>query len=269
MAYNSIMIAAAIGAIAHRFAMDAAAPDKGADEAMSHAVWATVNAAANTIGNEVGFQSLRNFMDAIEDEKKGGGFIAYEATSMLPFSSLLTQTASFMDPHMRVAKGMVSALLNRIPGLRETLLPKRDPLYGELTNNPGYHSILRNVPINTDPVKMELERVNLHPTAPKDVIGGVKLTPEQYDRYQATAGPLVQRALTSLVNHPGWQNIGMADRADTLKATISAMRQQAATAMQIAEPKLIQQGLQQRLDYISGKTNTPRPKRPPEIAAAP
>lgn len=260
-------IGAAIGSIAHRFAMDSAAPDKGVDEAFSHAIWATANAAANTIGNEVGFQSLRNFMDAIEDEKKGGSFASYQATSMLPFSSLLTQTASFIDPHMRIAKSMVAGLENRIPSLRETLLPKRDPLYGEPLENPGYHNILRSLPINTDPVKLELERVNLHPTAPRDVIGGVKLTPEQYDRYQATAGPLVQRALTSLVNHQGWQSIPLANRADTLRATISAMRQQAATAMQIAEPKLVQQGLQQRLDYISGKTNTPRPKRPPEIAA--
>jgi hypothetical protein len=262
-------IGAAIGSIAHRFAMDKADPAKGTDEAFSHAIWATANAAANTIGNEVGFQSLRNFMDAIEDEKKGGSFASYQATSMLPFSSLLTQTASFMDPHMRVAKGMVNALSYRIPELREVLLAKRDPLYGEPLDNPGYHGILRSLPINTDPVKLELERVNLHPTAPRDVIGGVKLTPEQYDRYQATAGPLVQRALTSLVNHPGWQQIPPADRADTLKATISAMRQQAATAMQISEPKLIQQGLQQRLDYISGKTNTPRPKRAPELATSP
>jgi hypothetical protein len=259
-------IGAAIGSIAHRFAMDAKAPDKGIDEAFSHAIWATANAAANTIGNEVGFQSLRNFMDAIEDEKKGGSFASYQATSMLPFSSLLTQTASFIDPHMRVAKSMVAGLEYRIPSLRETLLPKRDPLYGQPLENPGYHNIIRSVPINTDPVKLELERVNLHPTAPRDVIGGVKLTPDQYDRYQATAGPLVQRALTSLVTHQGWQNIPLADRADTLRATISAMRQQAATAIQISDPKLVQQGLQQRLDYISGKTNTPRPKRPPEIA---
>jgi G:T/U-mismatch repair DNA glycosylase len=98
------------------------------------------------------------------------------------------------------------------------------------------------------------------------VIGGVKLTPEQYDRYEATAGPLVQRAMTSLVTHPGWQNISLADRVDTLRATISAMRQQAATAMQISDPKLVQQGLQQQRDYISGKTNTPRPKRAPELA---
>ena len=198
-------IGAAIGSIGHRFAMDKADPAKGTDEAFSHAVWATANAAANTIGNEVGFQSLRNFMDAIEDEKKGGSFAAYQTTSMLPFSSLLTQTASFIDPHMRVAKSMVAALDNRIPGLRETLLPKRDPLYGEPLDNPGFHGILRSLPINTDPVKAELERVNLHPTAPRDVIGGVKLTPDQYDRYEATAGPLVNRALTSLVNHPGWQ----------------------------------------------------------------
>lgn len=262
-------LGAAIASVGHRFALDKNAPDKGFDEAFSHAVWATVNAAANTIGNEVGFQSLRNFMDAIQDEKKGGSFASYQATSMLPFSSLLSQTASFMDPHTRVAKSMVNGLLNRLPVLRETLAPKRDPLYGEPVENPGHHGILRSEPINTDPVKLELERVNLHPSAPRDVIGGVKLTPEQYDRYQATAGPLVQRALESLVNHPGWQSIPAPARADTLRATISAMRQQAATAMQIAEPKLVQQGLQQRLDYISGKTNTPRPKRPPELPAQP
>ncbi len=262
-------IGAAIASIAHHFAMDAKAPDKGVDEAFSHAVWATANAAANTIGNEVGFQSLKNFMDAIEDEKKGGSFASYQTTSMLPFSSLLTQTASFVDPHMRVAKSLVNGLRYRIPELREGLLAKRDPLYGEPLDNPGYHGILRSLPIDTDPVKMELERVNLHPTAPRDVIGGVKLTPEQYDRYQATAGPLVQRALTSLVNHPGWQSVPLSDRAETMRATISAMRQQAAVAVQIAEPKLIQQGLQQKLDYASGKVNTPRPKRAPELTAQP
>ena len=33
-----------------------------------------------------------------------------------------------------------------------------------------------------------------NPRAPQRHIGGVQLTPEQYDRYEATAGPLVRQA---------------------------------------------------------------------------
>jgi hypothetical protein len=69
----------------------------------------------------------------------------------------------------------------------------------------------------------------------------------------AGAGPLVHDALTALVQHPRWNEIPEAQRRWTMKATISAMRHRAATALQIEQPELVRQGMQRRLEYINGR----------------
>ena len=239
-------IGANVGSLIHH-------SDQTDDDNWTKLTFMAANGAANTIADEVGFQSLRNIMDALSDERKGRRWAAWQAGSLMPYSSLVSQTASIMDPQMRVAQTFLDGLKYRTPGLRESLLPKRDPLYGQPMTNPGYENIIRKIPVDTDPVKGELERLDLHPAAPRNQIGGVKLSPEQYDRYEATAGPLVRQALSALVSNPAWQNIPAGVRKQTMQATISAMRQRAAAAMQMDQPELVQQGLQRRLARINGQ----------------
>lgn len=226
------------------------------DDAVSKAVYQSAMAAVNLIGDEVGFQTLRNLIDAWEDPKHAARFAANEVSSLIPFSSFISQNASIMDPDMRLANSMIDGLKYRIPVAREGLLPKRDPLYGEPVQNPGYGSVFRSTPVQADPVKMELDRIGkltgYFPGAPQNRIGGVKLSPEQFDRYEATAGPLVKQMLTSAMSTPRWQTMPPAAQSEIVKSVIGAARGRARQAMQIAYPELIQQGIAARTGQITG-----------------
>ena len=245
---------AMVARIAANFASVIQHYDGSDDDALMKASLATVLGTANTLATDVGFETIKNLVDVLENPREAARFAAWQVSTYIMPASFVTQAASFQDPYMREANTLIDGLKYRLPGARETLLPKRDPLYGEPVQNPGYHDILRESPIqNGDPVKAEMDRLGYYPMAPKKTIGGVKLTPEQYDKYEATAGPLVRQALTALVRTPGWANVPAEARKATMAATIEAMRQRAAAAMQMDEPELVRQGLQRRLGQITGQ----------------
>jgi hypothetical protein len=232
------------------------------DDAMTKATMHAALAAGKLVIDEAGFQSLQNIFEAYSDpDKRGAQFVASEVSSMIPFSSMLGQTASggipftggFLgDPDMRQAKTFVDGLKYRIPGLRETLLPKRD-WSGLPVPNPQFGNILRQTEVKTDPVDMEMAALGIRPAPPQDRIKGVKLPPKLYDTYQATAGPFTRTALSAMVNQPGWHDIPISVRQEVFKHTIEATRQAAAAAMQMRYPQLIQQGVEDRIAKISGK----------------
>ena len=227
--------------------------DGQADDALTNAIGHAGLAAANMVADEVGFQSIRNIIDVWEGNQTISRFASHQAASFIPFSSALGQTGSIIDPDMREARTILDGLRYQIPFLRETLPPKRDGLYGEPVPNPGYHTAFRAAPINQDPVRIELDKLGYFPQAPQRHIGGVQLTSEQYDRYQATAGPLVHQALSALVSQPGWSEKPPAARKKEMQAVISHARHQAATAIQMDQDELVRQGLDRRMKQITGR----------------
>jgi hypothetical protein len=104
-----------------------------------------------------------------------------------------------------------------------------------------------------------MERLQIHPGPPADRIGGVKLQPEMYDRYQVVAGALTKQTLDSIVSSPGWKDNPDFVREMALRSAISTTRQMAAGAMQAANPALIQEGVKQKMDHILGFTHTDKP----------
>jgi hypothetical protein len=229
------------------------------DHALLGALWNGAMAAVNQVADETGFQTLRNMIDVIDGKQDPARFLAWQGGSLLPFSSFLSQNASIVDPDMRKANDFVSSLKYRIPGLRETDLPKRDPLFGEPVPNPGYHTLLRESPVNKDPTKAELDRIGYYPTAPQKTIGHVKLNDEQYDRYEATAGPLVKQMLSAAINTPAYKQLPTGQQEAMVKGIIAAGRARARQAMQMAYPELIQQGIDARTRQISGTATGTQP----------
>lgn len=233
--------------------------DGSDNDAFMKATWATVLGTGRAVASDVGFETIRNIIDIMENPKEAARAAAYQLASYTMPVSFLAQAASFHDPYMRVANDYISALKYRLPLLREELPAKRDPLYGEPVANPGYHAIFRGVPVMQDKVKSELDRIGYFPTAPRKEIGGVKLTPEQYDKYEATAGPLVKAALNDLVRSPLWQahSNNPAWQTVVAKQYISEARKRAAVAMQmdsLGKPgDLIAAAHERRLTQINGQ----------------
>ena len=245
-AANLARLGANLAAVAHHFT------ETKADAPYMEALWASWMAVVNQVGDETGFQTLQTFIRAKENPKEAEKFIARQMSSIIP--SLVAQPASAIDPDLRHANTMWDAIKYRLPIARETLMPKRDPIYGQPIANPGYHSLFREGAIENDPVKLEMDKIGYYPDAPHKFIGGVKLTPEQYDKYEATAGPLVKDALGRLIRIPNWDRLGPVAKTELMRTTISAMRQRAAMAMQVDDRQILIDGRQKRLEHIHGMT---------------
>jgi len=152
-----------------------------------------IKATAKMLEDEVGMQGLVNLIDALDDPDRKNGPVRGGAGGIEPtLFSLLRQTASFNDPHMREAKTFVDQLRYATPWARQDLLPKRDWL-GQPMTNPGYESIIRQREVNADPVDVAVSQLRgFRPAPPQPRIGGVALPPKMYDEYQTTAGAMAK-----------------------------------------------------------------------------
>lgn len=225
---------------------------KSTDEEMAGAVGRAIVGTVNIMSDEVGMIAMHNFMEMMNDQRGLAKYGAGEVASFLPYNVGLGQLAAFNDPYAREAKGFLDNIKYRIPYLRETLMPKRDALYGEPVPNPAYHTFVRESPAAPDPVKAELDRLNYHPSSPQSKIGHVQLTPEQYERYEATAGQAVKRGLNELMYDPLYAGMDDAERTRQAKGVIRYFRGEARKAMQIDQPSLITKGIDNRNAQILG-----------------
>lgn len=213
---------------------------------------------------EGGYQGLFNIVETLENPNKTHASNAGAlASTMLPFSALQSQGASFMDKNQRDAKTFIEGFQSRIPILREDIRPQRD-WTGAPVENPLYHSMVKNRSVNTDSVDYEMQRLDIKPTKPADAIHGVKLTADQYNEFQTQAGTITRMALHALVDQPSWQTFGDFAKGRVIDRTIKASRAQAEAYMQMKYPQLVQEGIDTKNNLILGPgkpkaTAFPRP----------
>lgn len=221
-------------------------------DTLMHAGFALGLGTANAMLGDVGLETVKGFVDVLEDREKAEQFAAYHIASIAQPVSMLSQAASFTDPYMRQANTLLQGLMERLPVLREMLPAKRDPIFGEPVPNPGYHTILRESPVSHDPIKAEMDRIGYFPTRPQRTIGGVRLDDTQYERYEATAGPAVKQGLSALMRGPAYQRASGVAQTAMVKGTVSYFRAKARAALQLDKHHLIQQGVAQRKQAILG-----------------
>jgi len=192
--------------------------------------------------------------------------LRWQAGAMIPFSSMASQNASFFDPYMRQTNSILDALKYRLPWARKTLPAKLDPAFGEPVPNPGFHTVFRGTPVNKDPMRAEMDRAGYFPAAPQGVVKGVKLTPEQHDEYQVTSGMLARQMVDAVLQTPGWAERTFAERHEAIQKVMEAARK-GGSALMMMHPEIRDEAYQQRYDYLTGKSSTPRPKTPPPLTA--
>jgi len=219
----------------------------------SEAAGRVIKATSRMLEDEVGMQGLVNLIEALDEpDRKMGRFVAGQAASNMPYSSLLRQGASISDPYMREAKTFVDQLRYNVPFARQDLLPKRDWL-GQPMTNPGYENIIRQRPVNADPIDVAMSQLRgFRPAPPQARIGGVPLPPKLYDEYQTTAGAMTRATLEGMVTAPRWGEIPPGIREQIVHSMVENARKTAGSMMQARHPELIMQGLQDRSDKIKG-----------------
>lgn len=173
---------------------------------------------ANAITNQTFLQGVTNIVNAISDPSRfGPKFVQGLAASTIP--GIVGQTAQMMDPYKREVDSVLDAVKARIPGLSETLRPKRD-IYGEKV--PAADRLGEISPVvaskeSTDKARTEVLRLGVGvakapdhiqlPSGKDDKLGKVKLTSEQRDVFADAAGHLAHEVISQMVNTPTWDNM--------------------------------------------------------------
>jgi hypothetical protein len=195
-----------------------------------------VAAVTKNLASKTFLEGISGLMQAIHDpERYGGSFINSFAGLLVP--AAVAQFARGVDPVQRDVDSFVSALQNRIPGLREDL-PVRFDITGKPRANPSY-GLAGSVGIASrdaeqNRLQQEFQNIGFSYKAPSRSLRGVELDQTDYEQYSKMSGDLVNRILTPLVESPTYQALPPARRKFVLEKRASDARE-AATKMMLGK----------------------------------
>lgn len=212
---------------------------------------------ASNVTNQTFMTGATNFVNVLQDPSRyGQNYVESLASSLVP--SIIGQTAGDMDPLLREIHGMRDAMIARIPGQREGLMPKRD-LFGQPIASPErlwWGSPFTTTAISTDKVRTEASRVGFAtPDIPKnlDVLPGkafgnldkIALTPEQRDVFSTQAGQTAYTIMNGIVHEPGWDQQPAIIQRQTFEKVFKKSRDMAQRqALAGADPALMKQAVE-------------------------
>jgi hypothetical protein len=183
----------------------------------------------------------------------------------VPFSVGMAQMARASDPYSRKAYDIVSAIKNKIPGLSESLQPRRDIWGDEIPNRQGLISsgltAIWMQKISQDPVNIALLNLAIYPAPVPKQIRNVDLTDAQYDDFQRISGRMTKQRLDAMVNSPDWGRWPPHLQHDVIVQTIRQSRETATNMILMKYPSIPHAAAIAQRARIQGST----PKRPTHI----
>lgn len=165
-------------------------PQKDAEELGA----ALVVAISRNVANKTFIKGLAGTLNAVSSQDMGvvKTFLEKELPTILPFSTAEGQVARTIDPVMREVNSVMDAFKDKIPGLSDTLPPRRnlwgEPIYLQGGLGPDLISPIYTSTMKLDQVSQELVRLELPIGMPAKTIEGVPLTPDEYDAYVVLQG---------------------------------------------------------------------------------
>jgi endonuclease YncB( thermonuclease family) len=172
-------------------------------------------AIVNNLSSKTWMSGLSSALEAINDpDRYLDGFVSRTAGA-IAVPTLVAQVAKTNDPLVREARGSIDRIKSRIPGLSESLYPRRD-VFGRAMKQqealgPDLVSPLYAGTDRMDPTLRSLIDIGATVTAPQRryKAGGksIEWTPAQYDRLQQIAGGIAKPELDALVASPRWRGM--------------------------------------------------------------
>lgn len=180
---------------------------------------------SEVVADESWFRGVSNFINAARnyDKPEGERYLRDLATDFIPYSIGLSQVARAVDPYSRQVRTFVDSVKGHIPGVSETLFPRRDiigePIPGRLMTSP---SEIRNEPVLDAMLKAEY-----YPATLGRKIRGVDLTDQQYDDFQRIAGRMAKVTIRSMVDQSDWGNLPLNLRHKMIEDAFTHARERA------------------------------------------
>lgn len=202
----------------------------------------SVASISKNLFGKLSLRGVSDFMQMISDQDRyGDKYVQNFATSFVP--SFIGQIARTTDPVMRESRTLLDAMKARIPGLKNTLLPKRDmwgePIESEGSLGPDIFSPIKQTSVNNDPVNIRMYNLGYFPAQLKRQIMGVELTDQQYDEYASKAGQLAKMELDRYVQTTNKVDIPAGADILNMRGIIKEARIAAAGAILQSYPQIL------------------------------
>jgi hypothetical protein len=175
--------------------------------------------------------ALEQVTDALSDPERNFWKLARGLTgSIVPTG--IAQLSQAFDPRMKDPQNIQEVLMSRIPGFSLEVEPLRDiwgkPILSQETGPERFLSPFRRGEVVQDDATNEVRRLGItaYMGTPRDVIGDIKLTREQYQNYVATSGALAHERVTALISSPFYENLPDEKKASLIENIFRKAREQ-------------------------------------------
>ncbi len=196
--------------------------------------------------NQTFLSGVQGLTNAVSDPTRyAQTYLQSEVSSFIP--NIIKDTAKAFDSTARETNSITDSIKSGIPGLRNTLTPKRDVLGNEIPQEPtgigGFIDLFNSKTPISNIVTNELSRLNnvgVNATPSKlskeQTIKGskVNLTPSQLDYLEQAVGEKLSASLETLFNSSSYQQLTDEEKETSISNLTSKIRKQVKNTIDLS-----------------------------------
>ena len=186
--------------------------------------------------------SLSKLHEAMTSEHGVITFVNNIIPSFVPYSAFQSQIEHSVDPYARQVTnqgpanlwGLLPRMANKTFLAGELLLPKYD-VYGDPVPGATQVSIGHG---GTNPIEQKLSELDIGIAPCKYVMGGVRLTDQEYNEYTRSAGVFVKKFVGDMISVPSFSTFSHSEQVIKVDSMVRISRDIAFAALQTTHPHL-------------------------------
>jgi hypothetical protein len=186
----------------------------------------------NNLASKTWLTGISGAAEALADPERNWDSFVAQTTAGIATPAIVAQIARTSDPILREARTPLDRIRSRVPGVSESLFPRRDVLGRPITSEggvgPDMVSPVWTGTARNDPTLNALLAADATISPPQRTYteGGkrVEWTPAEYDRLQELTGQLARPRLAALTNAAEWARTPQDDQQEAVAKVMKRVR---------------------------------------------
>lgn len=220
----------------------------------------------NNLSNKTWLSGVSSLTAGLSDPQRNAENWLERTVSSFAVPAGVAGVARQIDPVAREREGVWEAIKARIPGMSDSLLPRRD-VFGEVVETdslgPDFVSPFWQSKSKSDPVVAEMLRIekSLGPPGKQFTDDGEKVDypRDVYDRYEEISGRLTYNKLLGLIGTPAYMKMSDAQRRKAAGKAIRDARADARSVLDDPAYKLPYKGASDMSASVTPRDDPPPP----------
>lgn len=167
-----------------------------------------------------------------QPERNAQAFIDQTVASVIP--TVISKIGRTEDPFLRLSEGTIESVQERLPIIRDRLPVRRD-IFGRPVKTSGGNFVLVDpfsiTEAKNEPAIQEAQSLGLTIGMPGQTQYGIKLTNEEYSKFQKVNGQILKPMLEALIATEGYENSNAEEKRVLFEKTKRKVRTEARKAI--------------------------------------